>query len=99
MLGGAIYEFFRLPRILFPKLPLRIALDLLFSVCFSALFLLISVKNGFPGFRSYMFLGILAGFLLYAKTFHKIVAIPIKMVYNKYTDTVRKHSNGKSKDD
>ena len=80
--GGALYEVFACIYRPFKHRAVRIAADLLFSAVFSVAFVAASVWLGFPAFRFYMLLGCLAGFFLYQKSLHKIVAFFARMLYN-----------------
>ena len=83
--GGAEYgllSLLRAPRPLRAMRWVRYALDLLFCLAFAAGFLALGVAMGFLPFRLYMAGGILAGFALYRKSLHKIVAFFAKKLYN-----------------
>ncbi len=81
--GGALYDVFSLPYRATRLRALRCISDALFCVGFGILFLLLSVRLRLPDLRAYMFFAILAGFFLYLKSFHKIVAFFVGIVYNR----------------
>ncbi len=80
--GGLLYDAVALLRAPFSARPVRWISDGLFCILFAAVFLVVSVALELPSVRFYMFLGLLAGFALYLKSLHKIVAFITKKVYN-----------------
>ena len=80
--GGLLYDAVALLRAPFSARPVRWISDGLFCILFAAVFLLVSVALELPSVRFYMFLGLLAGFALYLKSLHKIVAFFAKKIYN-----------------
>lgn len=83
VIGGALYEPFRLFNKRLRRQWVRYALDVLFCVLFAILYLCISVRLAFPDLRAYSLLSCLLGFGLYAKSLHKTVAFLEKKIYNK----------------
>ena len=57
--------------------------DALFCVLFAGIYIFASVWLAFPDFRGYMFFGCMLGFLLYLKSFHRILDFLFKMLYNR----------------
>lgn len=88
--GGVVFDLFFSLRYPVRAKPVRFALDFLFCVVFSALYLLCSVGLELPSFRLYLFLGCAAGFGLYFKSFHKIVAFFVEKTYNRIRKSVQK---------
>lgn len=75
--AGALHAFF-------PKRGVFAAgLDVLFFLCFSALFLYVEHRLRFPDFRPYMGACALCGFFLIKKILSQSVALYKKMWYNK----------------
>lgn len=72
--GGAIYDIFFCLRYPFRRRWLVIATDILFCLLFSVFYLAVSLASGMGSLRLYMIAGCAAGFYLYLKSFHKIVA-------------------------
>ena len=99
--GGAGYDLFSLVRA--PSFMRRLrwarhVCDALFCLLFAVCFTALSAAMGLPPLRIYMCLGFLAGFALYAKSFHKIVAFFAGKVYNTYKKTRKERKscpNGK----
>ena len=82
IVSGVLYDFIYCVRYPFRALWVRIATDILFFLLFAGLFLFVSVVFSLPAVRFYMFGGCLAGFFLYLKSFHKIVAFFAEKIYN-----------------
>ena len=82
--GGFLYDAVSLVRVPFRQPWVRYVADFVFCALFAAGALLFSVHMGFPTFRAYMFIACMLGFLLYYKSFHKIVAIFVEKMYNGY---------------
>ena len=80
--SGVLYDIIFCAVYPFRKRWVKISADIFFSVLFTALYIFVSLLFSFPAFRFYMFLGFLFGLYLYLKSFHKIVAFLIKMLYN-----------------
>ena len=81
--GGALYEIFYRCTAFFRRFSGgRIACDILFGLFYAAAYLAFSVSLRLPPLRLYMCLALAAGFVLYAKSLHQIVAIIAQKVYN-----------------
>lgn len=74
-----------------------ISADILYCLVFCAGFIFTSVMFDFEGVRLYMFLGCALGAFLYLKSFHVIVAISVKKVYNKLS-TKLEGKSGRAKE-
>ena len=85
--SGVFYDVMYCAVLPFKKQWVKITGEILFSVLFTVFYLFVSLLFGFPAFRIYMFLGCAAGFYLYLKSFHKIVAFFANKVYNKVCST------------
>ena len=72
--SGIFYDVIYCAVLPFRRAWVKIAGEFLFAVIFTLLFIFLSLLFGFPAFRIYMLLGCAAGFCLYLKSFHKIVA-------------------------
>lgn len=62
------------------------ACDILYCLCFAAVFIFASVLFDFYELRLFMLAGCLVGAFLYMKSFHIIVAFFVKKVYNRVTE-------------
>ena len=85
--GGVLYDclsLLRAPAFLRKFRAVRWGTDALFCILFTVGFLALSAAFLFPPLRFYMCLGILAGFGLYSKSLHKILAFLAKKMYNIY---------------
>ncbi len=82
--SGPVYDLIYCARYPVRAAWVRIATDVLFFMLFCGLFLFVSVVFSLPTVRFYMFGGCLAGFFLYLKSFHKIVAFFMEKLYNKF---------------
>ena len=80
--GGALYDLFYFFSYHFKQRPVPIAADVLFCIVFAGGYLFFSTALSLPPMRFYLFAGLCLGFLLYIKSFHKIVAFFAKKVYN-----------------
>lgn len=87
LFGGGLYD---LLIALSTPLRARTVAEILFCAIFAAIYLLFSVKTGLPPLRGYLVAALCLGFVLYLKSWHKIVAIPAKKVYNKLARNIRK---------
>ena len=81
--GGLLYDAVTLLRSPFGGKWVRYGADLFFCGLFAALYLWVIVALGFPALRLYAFCACLIGFWLYAKSFHKIVELNEKKIYNR----------------
>ncbi len=88
---GLVYDFFFCLRYPFRARWVRYFTDFSFCLCFTAGYLFLSVLFEFPAFRFYMFVALVAGFFLYLKSVHKIVAFLVEKLYN---SIVRKTKDG-----
>lgn len=61
---------------------LKIFFDIAAFIVFSAIYVVYAYILNFPDFRPYMAIGAVTGVFLYMKSWHIIVAKPIKMLYN-----------------
>ena len=77
--GALLYDLLPAARL---KAPLRYFLDAAFCIACGALFLCLSVWLALPSPRWYYAAGVAAGFALYSKSLHKIVAIIAEKLYN-----------------
>lgn len=60
--------------------------DLLYCLVFAAGFIFVTVIFDFENLRAYMLLGCAVGAIIYLKSFHIIVAISVRKVYNVITN-------------
>lgn len=60
--------------------------DLLYCLVFAAGFIFVSVVFDFENLRAYMLIGCAIGAIIYLKSFHIIVAICVRKVYNIITN-------------
>ena len=60
--------------------------DLLYCFVFAAGFIFVTVIFDFENLRAYMLLGCAVGAIIYLKSFHIIVAISVRKVYNVITN-------------
>ena len=60
--------------------------DLLYCLVFAAGFIFVSVIFDFENLRAYMLIGCVVGAIIYLKSFHIIVAIFVRKVYNIITN-------------
>lgn len=60
--------------------------DLLYCFVFAAGFIFVSVIFDFENLRAYMLLGCAVGAIIYLKSFHILVAISVRKVYNVITN-------------
>ncbi len=90
VVGGALYDVFDGLQAPFHSRVGKIIAQLCFCAVFALFYLYVSVRLGLPDFRAYMFLGCFAGFLLYLKSFHEIVAFFAGKVYNTAKRLIRK---------
>lgn len=83
--GGVLYDVLYPLKLLIRKKAAKfvVAFDAIFFVLFAGLYVFASVAFAFPDFRGYMFAGCMLGFLLYLKSFHRILDFLFKMLYNK----------------
>ena len=95
LVGGALYDVLFCAAYPFKKRAVKIGADVLFCVLFAGLYLVVSVHFRMPPLRLYSFLGCVAGFFLYWKSFHKIVAFFAEKVYNSYIKQLRKRRDRK----
>ena len=65
-------------------------IDVLFAVVPFLLYLNLSLAFSFPCFRLYMFLGVVLGFFIENKSFHKMLAKVYFVVYNKTISFIRR---------
>jgi len=94
LFGGLLYEVFRPLHRVRKSLFLCVLADLIFSLIFTACYLLIATECSFPNLRWYMPTGILLGFLLYEKSLHKILAFLTEKLYNKIKHFLQKRRRG-----
>lgn len=80
--GGALYDAVALLRLPFRAKWVHWVSDGLFCLLFAAGYLGVSVALMLPSARFYMCAALILGFVLYLKSFHKIVAFAAKKVYN-----------------
>ncbi len=97
-LGGILYEFFALARLLFQcekkkRKLLGGALDMGFWICFICFSLFLAYILKFPDFRAYIWFGYALGGILYSKSLHKIIAFLEKICYNKITKLIKRSKN------
>lgn len=81
--GGAAYDLVSLLRLPFRMKWVGPCLDVLFCLVFAAGYLAVSAAMELPSLRLYTFAGCLAGFALYLKSLHKILAFVTKKLYNR----------------
>ncbi|MBR2337371.1 MAG: spore cortex biosynthesis protein YabQ [Clostridia bacterium] len=77
---------------------IRQVVDFAFFLVPFMLYLDLSLRFCFPSFRLYMFFGIVLGFYLVYKSFHKTLAKVYSVVYNKTISFIRrKNRDGRKK--
>lgn len=79
--SGPFYDAFYLLKKLFPARA-GVALDIVFCLFFAGLYIFLAVLFSLPEMRLFMFVGCLLGFLVYLKSFHRIVAFFTEWLYN-----------------
>lgn len=103
VIAGVLYEPFYLLRRLIKFRTVKIFLDVLFFLFFSAIFISVSVVFDFPEIRLFTIFGAFAGFLLYIFSLHRIVAFLIEKLYNVFKLLIQnfkksvKNTNGRRK--
>lgn len=96
ILFGVVYELFYVLRRPFQKkYMLCVVTDIVFCVLCGVVFLFFITENGLGGLRIYMVAAGIVGFVLYQKSFHKIVAFFVERGYNVFIK--RKHMRKKDK--
>lgn len=80
---GIIYSLFCGAKKIIQVRFLGVILDLIFFAIFSIIFSIFCFERGFPNVRAYMIVGALFGLILYAKSFHIILAKGVNVLYNR----------------
>ena len=93
--GGILYEFFILFRMIFrcdmgKNKGVGIALDIAFFVAFGVLCIYGAYRFCFPSLRFYMWIGYALGYIIYLKTLRRILAFLQKVCYNKAIKVAKK---------
>lgn len=98
VLAGIIYEIWFFIKLFFRSKTLKNILDFFFFPVLCLLYLKGSEIFYFPNFRTYMFAGVVLGFILYFLSFHKILAKLSELVYNKTISFIwRRKSDSRQK--
>lgn len=90
IVSGFIADIITFIPYLFNKKWVLVVFDIISSIVISLIFIFICTKFVFPQVRAYMYVGILAGCVLYLKTFHIPVDFFKKLCYNKIIKVSRK---------
>ncbi|MBR7099715.1 MAG: spore cortex biosynthesis protein YabQ [Clostridia bacterium] len=80
--SGVVYDLLYPLKVFLNHKKLNFALDILFFLFFSAIYIFASVLFAFPAFRLYMFVACCIGLLLYLKSCHRILDFFVKRLYN-----------------
>ena len=80
--SGVIFFIFWLVKYKIKNKIIRAVIDVLTSLIVTVLYVFYSFYMQFPSFRAYMILGVILGIYLYVKSFHIILAILCKKIYN-----------------
>lgn len=90
IINGFLFDVLHIPVIFLKKM--KFLSDILCFFVLFALYLLFSIRFHFPDFRLYMFAGILIGWWIYIKSFHRTLDFLCKSVYNRINNYIhRKH--------
>lgn len=80
--GGLLYDLCFCLGYPFRNKYVSAAFEALFCALFAIVYLFVSCSAQLPPLRLYMLAGLVLGFFLYLKSWHKIVAIFAEKVYN-----------------
>ena len=87
-----LYEPIRLVKSLIKTKFIGQIIDVLYAIIPLLIYLNLSLKFCFPDVRAYMLLGVLLGFIIENKSFHKTLAKVYSLVYNKTVSFIRRKS-------
>ncbi|MBR2384656.1 MAG: spore cortex biosynthesis protein YabQ [Clostridia bacterium] len=90
ILTAFVYEPISLLKAMVKNKFVRCIIDVVFAVVPFLIYLDLSLRFAFPNFRAYMFIGVVFGFILENKSFHKTLAKVFFLVYNKTVSFIRR---------
>ena len=90
ILAAFLYEPISLFKTFVKNKIIGCVIDAAFCVVPFLIYLNLSLKFSFPCFRAYMFLGVVLGFFIESKSFHKTLAKVYLVVYNKTISFIRR---------
>lgn len=98
-IAGFLYEFFYFFMLVFKHKCVKHLLTFTWWVCVAFAFVFFNYFFHLGNFRVYKLAVIIVGLLFYKNSFHKIIAIFLNRVYNKYVSFLKKKKSKKVKND